>query len=276
MKLNIRPPREEEWRSCRMLLPETFGDAPARTYLLGLQDQAPHIVGAASFRRSEQALTHLRLHVIAPFRRRGIASRLIEQIASSGVHSMTGTAELSKEPAAQAFCESNHFVRLDVLNTVEADIAEMREFMRRLRARMVPASARVVPLRDAPLDQVSQLHAMHVAQEGELNQWRGLVAATPGMEICPVVMIGERVVGMLLGHVEGSMAVVRSRVVASGHHGTWVNAMLLAEALDIGWAAGARRARFSYTSSNHDTRKLALRLRAETTGCLAQFQRRTG
>jgi hypothetical protein len=112
-----------------------------------------------------------------------------------------------------------------------------------------------------------------VAQEGELNQWRGLVAHSPEMEISPVVMIDGCVAGILLGKIEGSTAVVRTRVVAPGYHGSWVNALLLAEALDIGWAAGARRARFSYTHSNHDTEKLATRFKATITSIITRYTR---
>jgi GNAT superfamily N-acetyltransferase len=93
------------------------------------------------------------------------------------------------------------------------------------------------------------------------------------MDISPVVMVDGGVAGILLGHVDGETAVVRSRVVAPGYQGSWVNAVLIAEALDIGWAAGARRARFSYTSSNRDTEKLARRFRAKVTSVVAQFTR---
>jgi hypothetical protein len=94
------------------------------------------------------------------------------------------------------------------------------------------------------------------------------------MDISPVVMIDDRVAGILLGELEGATAVVRSRVVVPGYHGSWVNVMLLAEALDIGWAGGGRRARFSYTDSNRDTQKLAIRFRAEVTSVIARFRRR--
>ena len=274
MKLGLRPPREDEWRICRMLLPETFADVTSRTYLLGIRDQAPHIVAAASFRQGPEALTQLRLHVVPAFRRCGVGSQIIEHVARSGARSISGTVEITKEAGAVEFCERNHFDRVDALTNVEADFAEMREYLSRLRGRFAPSrGARTVPLSAAPVDQVAQLHAQHVAQEGELNQWRGLVAHTPEMDISPVVMIDGRVAGILLGELDGPTAVVRSRVVAPGYHGTWVNATLLAEALDIAWAAGIRRARFSYTDSNRDTQKLAMRFRAEITGVVARFTR---
>jgi GNAT superfamily N-acetyltransferase len=274
MKLLLRPPCENEWRICRMLLPETFADSASRTYLIGIRDQAPRIVAAASFRRGPESITHLRVHVVPSFRRCGVGSQIIEQVASGGARSIGGTVEVTREPGAVEFCERNHFERVESLTTVEADMAEMRDHMRRLRGRIaMPSGARTIPLSEAPVDQVARLHSEYVAQEGELNQWRGLVAHSPDMEISPVVMIDDRVAGILLGKIEGSTAVVRSRVVTPGYHGSWVNALLLAEALDIGWAAGARRARFSYNNSNRDTEKLASRFKAAITSVVARYTR---
>lgn len=239
-----------------------------------VRNETPRIVAAASFRESPEAATHLRLHVVPSFRRRGVGSQLIDHVAQSGARSVGGIVEITKEPAATAFCQRNRFERVEVLTTVEADMAEMRDYTGRLRSRMtLPLGARVIPLSAAPVEQVAELHAQYVAQQGELNQWRGLVAHAPEMDISPVVMIDHRVAGILLGHLEGATAVVRSRVVAPGYQGGWVNAMLLAEALDIGWAACARRARFSYTDSNRDTEKLATRFKAEVTSVVAMFTR---
>jgi GNAT superfamily N-acetyltransferase len=275
MKLCLRPPHEDEWRICRMLLPETFADAASRAYLIGIGDEAPRIVAAASFKPSPESITHLRVHVVPSFRRCGVGSQIVEHVAGTGPRSIGGIVELTKEPGAVEFCQRNHFERVESLTTVEADMAEMRDHMRRLRGRIaMPPGARTIPLSQAPVDQVARLHSDYVAQEGELNQWRGLVAHSPEMEISPVVMIDGCVAGILLGKIEGPTAVVRTRVVAPGYHGGWVNALLLAEALDIGWAAGARRARFSYNHSNRDTEKLAIRFKAEITSVVARYTRR--
>ncbi len=276
MKLCIRPPQQDsDWRICRMLLPETFADVSSSTYLLCVRDEAPRVVAAAAFRSGPAGVTHLRLHVVPKFRRCGVGSQIIEHVSQSAACTLEGIVDVTKEPAAVGFCERNHFERVESYTTVEADMAEMRDYLGRLRARMTPPpGARVIPLSAAPVDQVAQLHARYVAQESELNRWRALVAHTPKMDISPVVMIDDRVAGILLGELEGATAVVRSRVVVPGYHGSWVNVMLLAEALDIGWAGGGRRARFSYTDSNRDTQKLATRFRAEVTSVVARFARR--
>jgi len=273
MNLSLRAPQPGEWPICRMLLPETFADASRREYLLCLNDESPRIAGAASFVRLENALTQLRLHVVPPLRRRGIASWIVSQLAA-GVRSLQGVSEITAQPAVPPFCERNLFRRTDALTTVEGEIAEMRSFLQGLRAR-IPTSLdlSVIPLSAAPAAEVAQLHAQYVAHQSNLDPWRALLAATPGMAVSPVVMQDRHAVGILLGEIEGEIAVVRSRVAAPGPHARWVNLLLLSHALDIAWSAGAHRARFTYTDTNHDTQKLAARFRAEVKSVLVEYTR---
>lgn len=269
MNLSIRPPRDNEWRACRMLLPETFEDVCSRQYLLGIAGL--RLAAATSFRRSSHAITHLRLHVVPPFRRQGAGSQLIAHLAGPLIE---GTCDLTREPAAEPFCLRNGFTRIDTLTTVEAEMAGLRDYVNRLRERVaLPPGVQVVPLASAPADQVARLHAEHVAHASELDPWRSRIGRSPEMSISPVVMIEGRVAGMLLGDVERSTAVVRSRVAAPGRRSGWINALLLAEALNTGWDHGARRARFWFTQANHDTRKLAARMNAEVVGVTALFRR---
>jgi hypothetical protein len=274
MNLHVRPPLSDEWPICRMLLPETFAEASQREYLLCLRDESPRIVGAASFRRGADAVTHLRVHVVSSFRRRRIGSQIVAYIARSGVRALGGNCETVSEPAAAPFCERNRFQRADALTTVEGEIAGMREYMCHLRTR-VPGGfeACTVPLSAVPVEQVAQLHSQYVAHQSELNPWRGLLADAPGMNHSPVVLVGGRVVGILLWELQGGTAVVRSRVAVPGPHGKWVNVILLAAGLDGAWAQGARRVRFSYTDTNRDTRKLALRFKAEVASVLVEYRR---
>ena len=274
MKVIVRPPREGEWRICRMLLPETFADVSTREYLIAVRDEAPHTVAAASFRRGTNAITHLRLHVVPAFRRRGVGSQIIESLAHEGARTIEGAVEVTREANAVAFCERNHFERIDGLTTVEAEIAEMREYMHRLRGRIPPPpDATVIPLSAAPMDQVARLHSRHVAHEDELNPWRARLAELPGIDQSPVAMIGGRVAGILLWGLEGTTAVVRTRVVEPLYQGGWVNLTLLAEGLDGAWNSGARRVRFSYSDTNRDTQKLAARFRAQVVSVVTRYSR---
>jgi hypothetical protein len=274
MNLHLRPPTADEWPICRMLLPETFADQAPREYLLCLRDEAPRIVGAAAYQRRQDRIARLRLHVVKPFRRQRVGSQMLSYIARSGARLIAGNSEISREAGAEAFCRRNRMERVNGITTVEGDIQEMREHMGRLRARLARASdARVMRLADAPGKEVAELHARHVAHDGDVDPWRALVANAAAMSHSPVVMIDGRVAGMLLWELDRGTAVVRTRVAAPGARSAAVNVILLAEALDGAWAAGARRTQFSYADSNHDTRKLAARFRAGAVSEVAQFQR---
>src|SRR5262245_58958306 len=119
MKLELRSPRDNEWPICRMLLPETFGDAASREYLLCLRDASPSLVAAVSFRRGPEGITHFRLHVIPSLRRRGFGSQIVEHLASSGVSALSGAAEIARDAGNDSFCKHNRFERVDALTTVE-------------------------------------------------------------------------------------------------------------------------------------------------------------
>jgi GNAT superfamily N-acetyltransferase len=275
MNLHARKPRNDEWPICRMLLPETFSNVSGRTYLIFVRDEAPHIVAAASFRQTVGAIAHLRLHVVRSFRRRGVGSQVIEHFVRNGASSIEGTVERITEPGAESFCERNHFKRLGSLTTVETEVPEMLEYLRRLCSRItLPQNACTIPLLEAPIDQVARLHAEHIAHENELDPWRARITDISGMEHSPVAMIDGRVAGFLLGKVENDTVLAHSLVVAPSHRGGWINAVLLARGLEYAWNNGARRARFSYTNSNRYTRKIANRFRARTVSLMVHFSRR--
>jgi GNAT superfamily N-acetyltransferase len=273
MKLHIRPPYDEEWQLCRMLLPETFADAGSREYLLCIRDEEPRLVAAVSFRRHGDEAKKLRIHVVPGLRRRGVASHLIASLFGSGLRVLDGTFDALKEPGAASFCERNSFRRVEQLFTVETGGAEKREYLNRLRARIaMPARARLVRLADAPFEQVARMHAEEIAHS-ELNPWRALFGQAQGLALSPVVMVDDEVAGFLLLEIEGLMLTVQSAVIAPAWRGGWVMVVLLSDAVDIGWEAGCRVLRLSYLDSNRDTKRLAQRFHARTVSVLERFRR---
>jgi GNAT superfamily N-acetyltransferase len=273
MKLHFRVPYDEEWQLCRMLLPETFADAVSREYLLCLRDEEPRLVAAVSFRRVGDEAKKLQIHVVPGFRRGGVGSHIVASLLGNGLRALDGTVDSFKEPEAACFCESEGFRRVEELFTVEADVAEMRAYLSRLRSRMgMPSGARVVRLQDAPFEAVARLHAAEIAHS-EPHPWRALLAQTQGMAISPVVMVGDEVAGFVLMDVEGSLGTVRSQVIAPAYRGGWVMIAVLSEALDTGWQAGCRVARFSYLDSNRDTERLAQRFHAQTVSVVTHYRR---
>lgn len=270
MTVHLRPPLEHEWPICRMLLPETRAGEPSREFLLCVRDEAPRVIAAASFRQTSEAVIDLRIHVIPTFRRRGVGRQVVAYLARRGMRSVSGMVDMNRQHDAAAFCEALGFHCVDTLTTVEAEMAEMREYLRALCARR-PAAAQIVPLSSVPAAEVAQLHTRYVAHQTDSNPWRALLTGPGDLEGSVAALIDGSVAGALLGGLEGETAVVRSRVAAPGPHSAWVNALLLTAAVEGAWSRGARRVRFTYNSSNRDTQKLARRFRTQITEVVALF-----
>lgn len=295
MIVRIRAPLEHEWPICRMLLPGTPAGDPGRQFLLCAREDrpqdtgqdapevksgdrpagTPRVIAAASFRESPQAVAELRMHVIPAFRRRGVGREMVAYLAREGARSISGFVEETRERGAVAFCEVLGFNRVETLTTVEAEMAQMREYLRKLCARR-PAVARIiqiVPLAQAPAAQVAELHARYVAHQQDSGLWRAQLTGAGDWDGSVAALVDGSAAGALWGGIEGETAVVRSRVAAPGPYSAWVNLLLLSAALEGAWARGARRVRFTYNSSNRDTEKLARRFRAQIVGVKALMLR---
>lgn len=275
MIAQLRPPRNEEWPICRMLLPETFREgAEGRSYLLYVREEAPRVAAAVSFTRTAEGILHLRIQVVPPMRRRGIASEIVEHLAQMKAGFLEGICDVMHEPGAESFCTRHGFQRVEWLTTVEINIDPLHAYLDRLCNRLSGSSgARIVPLSEAPMHEVAQLHAEHVAQQGTLSNWRWRFAQTPGMAMSPVAVIDGHVAGILLWELEGTTAIVHTRVTRPDHRGAHTSVALLQAGLDVALQHGAKRVRFSYLNTNRDTEKMAARFGAETIGVVARFRR---
>ncbi len=273
--ITIRPPRDIEGLACRMLLPESAARPMTRPeWLVAVQEAAPRIVGAASFQARERVFIGVRVRVVRTHRRRGIGSRLLQHVIDEAVRrkmaAVFGRAGGLTEPDAAPFLAARGFRFLGRLTTVEADIVAMRDYLVALRDRLtaggkVPANARLVRFSEAPLDQVARLYADYIMHNPDADpallrhpQFKQQIAASP------ILMMDDRVVGILLVGVEDQLATVHARVVAPELRGSWVNALLMGTATEEVWRVGARQVRFEIPPDNRDTEKLARRFQAET------------
>ncbi|MES2392419.1 MAG: GNAT family N-acetyltransferase [Acidobacteriota bacterium] len=277
MKLTIRAPRDHEWQLCRMLLPGTFEDAALREYRLCLREEEPRLVAAMSYRREGDEIKGLQVHVVPGFRRLGVGSHLIAWLSESEPSAMEGMVEVLNHAEAVSFCERNGFERVDGLTTVEMEMAPARAYLRQMRDRLgMPAEARLITLAEAPFDQVAKLHAEEVVHDAELNPWRAVLSQAEKLSRSPVVMVDGEVAGFLLWENDGPLTMVHSRVVAPGYRGGWVLVTMLSEAFDGACEGGGVRARFSFTDTNRDTRRLAQRFEAKTLSVRARYRRVDG
>lgn len=279
--IRIRPAQDSEGPACRMLLPDLLREAVPAEFLVAVQESEPRLLGAASFRYGGASLYSVRLRVIRTHRRRGIGSALlaavIREARSRGCEMIAALVESRSEPEAESFLVRRGFQRLNRLTTVEALVEPARAWFAGLRERLlaargIPAHARILPFAQAPRDQVARLYAEAILRNPELEPGRiRHVLERLAAPESPIAMEGDRVVGALLWSLDGPVASVHARVVAEERRRGWVNALLMAEALESGWRAGARRVRFEIPEGNRDTEKLARRLGAQPVRILDRY-----
>jgi GNAT superfamily N-acetyltransferase len=209
------------------------------------------------------------LEVIADHRRQGVGRALIEAVTALADGECGGLWTLAAQPLvgpAQAFLRATGFQPLRRQRRFEADldplIAQVAPLAARAR-RSAPSQARIVPLAEAPLEEIGWLlseafgggpaRALHGLRRraGDAND-RSLVA-----------MDGEAVAGALMWRIDDDVAIVDARVVARQRRGAWSNLLLLDAGLAAGKAASVRRMQFHCDDTVSDTVSLARRAGAD-------------
>jgi GNAT superfamily N-acetyltransferase len=282
--LEIRPPTLSEWPACRMLLPEAFtGAAPEG--LIAVDPAARQIAGAAVFRYGRTEILGARLRVVQGYRRRGIGTRFLERIstlgAERGLNEVYAWSDLAAETDAEEFLKANGFRRHNLLQNVEGDLLLLRDYLRRIRDRLVksgkiPADAAIMSLEPAHHQQVAKMYAEYIAQARDFHPSQILPALGSGrLSASSVLIINGAVEGILLADIEEgkNLATVHARVVSPRYRGGWANCLLMLRSLELGLDAGSQRVRFDVPGNNSDTRKLMARCNAVVKRVMCWFVR---
>jgi hypothetical protein len=241
-------------------------------FLLSVQDDAPFIIGAAAYGIASRWTHSVRVHVIAPHRRRQVGSRLLGTIIASardrghdGVLAMVNSPD---DAAAACFLQSHGFERKTAITTVRCEVKTAMDVVfplaARLRRSRHPLSeARIVRLAHAPRNAVVALYLSELHRSPHTAAW-SLVdeLSSPLYADSPVMMIGDRVAGVLLYRCDFETRVVRvpARIVAPEFQGGPTNLLLLATALEADYASRLREVEFDIPEDNADTEKLSRRL----------------
>jgi GNAT superfamily N-acetyltransferase len=271
--LRIRPPRADEGAAVRMLLPDPPVGFGSREYLLAVVPEPPFIAGAVSYQYGHDALFGVRLRVVRTRRRAGIGRRLLdavrEQAAAHRCPNILATANELGEPDARPFLTAAGFTAVQRLTVVESTIAAARDTVVPLAARVrasgrMPAGARIVPLSQAPADQVARLYLEHLAHSpGASPLPVAEILRHPRYAESPVLLDADGVAGFLLWYIDAKRTGhLPARVVAPRWQGSTVNVLLLAHALADPHADTVDAIRWEIPENNADTTKLAGRLGA--------------
>lgn len=260
-----------------MLLP---GMSNAAVSLVAVDGRRQLVIGAAIatrlFRRKPLVGPGIAMHVIDPCRRQGIGRNfrdLLEAVAkAAGAAALYGAKRVDLGSDEMRGWERLGFSRCE---SVEEHVLPIEKFEQRLRPLVeraratgrIPTNACIVPLFQANLPAVLQLHLEHMGGDpGEL--YRKLLGKGPGAFLprqSRVLVVDDEVKGCLLARRTGKDAItIDANIVVPSLRGGWANAWLKLEAFR-GAPLGVKE--FRFTSFNHyrDTRSFAKKLGGVTT-----------
>lgn len=216
------------------------------------------------------------VHVIPPYRHRGIARKLVnllaENAAKAGAGALYATHKVElggvEQQAWSALgflpCETVEYHEL-LLDEFEVQLAPLLERMR--QRGKIPATARILPLCEVDIHEVARLHREILGGDmaSLLQKLRGDVPESYSARYSRVLLLENRVVGFILAHrAARDVAHVDANVLAPEVRGGWANVWLKLEATRGALQLGIKRFVFSTFDHYTDTRSFTERLRGVT------------
>lgn len=211
------------------------------------------------------------VEVLEAERRRGVGRRLVDAalalVRGEGDGLWSHNALEDGSPAA-AFAAATGFSPQKRVLYFQAEVARVTDYVKpmiaRLRARgHVPEGARIVPLGEAPPQEVGWL--VSAAFGGGPGGAAAYLRSTPMVEPdhSLAVMDGDEVAGVVLGRVDPQRGpTVEVATVAPRWRQGWANAVLTEAIADLGLRAGASQFRFHCDEDVLATMQLAARIEA--------------
>jgi GNAT superfamily N-acetyltransferase len=283
--LEVRRAEDHEARACRLLLPEVFGASAAPDLWVAIDRETALLVGAAAIGwqpNFDPPGCLLHVHVPTPLRRRGIGRALVEAVAEACAGStpcLHSWVSLPEDGEGAAFLRRLGFAPSRRMLEFAADAdgyTKVKAACDRLgAAKQIPASFRVVSLREAPAEEVAALVAEHF-RDAPLASFSGLARGVSGhdRERSVVLLEGDAVRGALIYRWSNGEPRVDVWVVAPEVRGSIASLVLLEAAMRNALNGGARRFHFVCTDDNTNTIGLARRGGANLIATLTNFMRR--
>ena len=254
----VRPAEGRDSKACRMLLPNI---TPEMFCMVAEDGAHGLIVGAVSisrrFRQKPPVGPGIEIHVIKPCRRSGVGTALLEGIgATAAVHGAQAIYAANRVEEGSDEMQAWRWLGFTPLETVEEHLLPLAEFEPRLAPlvdRMhqkgtIPTEARIIPLYEADKSAVLELHVKCMGGDRESISQKlhghGVGAYHP--RYSRVLMIGERVMGCILGHrTSKEVFWVDANFIDPELRGRWANVWLKLEATRGALSVGAKNFHFS-------------------------------
>lgn len=277
-KFAIAPTNAADAKAVRMLLPQTHDAAAA---FVAVDQMHGLIIGAAAATRSARRYPlvgpGVAVHVIEPCRGKGVGTTFIRHLEAAVLRA-GGAALYAARRALEGSEEIRGWMALGFspcetvqehslpLNQFESQLAPLLDRMR-VRGR-IPSNARIVPLYQANLPAVLQLHLDHLGGDrGELyRKLRGEGAGVFHPRYSRVLLVGDKTLSCILAHRrDQETAIVDADIVDPSLRGGWANVWLKLEATRGAMRLGIQR--FQFTTFDHygDTRSFAAKLGGSVT-----------
>lgn len=272
-------------RACRMLLPDTPGAVGWSQLLVAKDAETGSILGAAKGMpvRAESGRVDLRIaiHVPKPHRRRGVATALLDHLTAQArkdsAGAVVGLLEPQERDEALPFFSSRGFRSVDRMTTFESKVEVMADWLFERRTWFwergeIPASARIVPLREAPIRPVAELHARAIAGTvPQLEAFFTELARGPDGGDSVVLLIDDVVCGYHQYEFRGNLGTTHALAVTEDLRGGgagsgWAGLLLLADRVEECTRRGIVLSRYSCLSTVRPTLRLAKIFQAEVVG----------
>ena len=263
-------------RACRMLLPDKPGVVGWSQLLVAKDAATGAILGAAKGMpvRMESGQFQLRIavHVPKPFRRRGVATALIDHLAGDAREQRCGSLAVLLEPedrdGALPFLGARGFQTVDQMITFEARVERMAALLFKQRRWLIdrgriPAAARIVPLAEAPIEAVAELHASSIGGVAtRIAASLTELARSPDGRDTVVLLIDGIVRGYQHCDSKGDLSTTHALAVTEDLRGGgagsgWAGLVLMADRIEECTRRGVVRSRFSCLSTVRPTLRLA-------------------
>ena len=225
------------------------------------------------------------LHVIAPWRGRGVACAL--RNAASGVAAAQGAKALyswnrlnpnSEEAVAWRALRFNQVIncplnRIDATRTIDV----LKPLFDRLKDHgQIPAEAQIVGPQETNLDQIVKLVTTHLAgagtQEGLKHRLLGRHPTPLDPTLSRVLLYQRQVVGAMLGRqVDSQVAWVEVNVIHPSLRGRWANVWLKLETTRHAHDLGFETFLYETYEQHADTAKLTSRLEGVLIPCVELY-----
>lgn len=278
-EVRIREPRASEAPACRMLLPETHRDPRGRCFRLAFS-RTGDIEGALSFRDDGAALSGVRVHIVHGSRRAGIGSELLSHAMREAQtrkrSKVLASADIMKEPGAEAFLIANGFRGTGRMTLVEGDFVRLRESWNAVRKKIppdleLPSTARFVGIDEAPMRELVRLHAEHISHMPEVAGLRRTMHLERLTESV-ILTIDGKIAGAILADISDGLLSVPAWIVAPEYRGRHIGALMRVTLLDR-VVDRVTRIRFEYTDAAGATEKFSKEAGYTIVGILAGFER---